>query len=419
MASILAYYIDSFILKGAEVPPPLEGIKVIDMSQIYFGPGGAVYLADQGADVIKVETLRGDSMRHRYTSPYLTQFNLSKPFLSLNRNKKSISLDIGTAEGQKIVFDLCSSADVFILNMRPGAEKKFGLDFDTLSQINEKLIYVSISGFGNEGPDASLPAYDIVLQAKSGILSLRRHPDGTPVPYPIMFSDMSGCMSLSYSVMLALWEREKTGIGQKVECSLLNQALAMQMQQLIWIENEEDSLAGEAPSAMASCYQCSDDEWIAIVVMEANQWTALCKVLELEHLVNHPKFNTYEGRVKNALELGELISGIFFTKTSDYWILKLKEGAVPSSIVQDRNDLLLDDQVVANRMILSDIHPSVGTLNYVMPPFKMSSHNYINSARLPAPLLGEHSKEILDSLGYREEEIQSLVNRNIVRTNSE
>ena len=128
------------------MPPPLEGIKVIDMSQIYFGPGGAVYLADQGADVIKVETLRGDSMRHRYTSPYLTQFNLSKPFLSLNRNKKSISLDIGTAEGQKIVFDLCSSADVFILNMRPGAEKKFGLDFDTLSQINEKLI--SISAFG-------------------------------------------------------------------------------------------------------------------------------------------------------------------------------------------------------------------------------------------------------------------------------
>ena len=114
-----------------------------------------------------------------------------------------------------------------------------------------------------------------------------------------------------------------------------------------------------------------------------------------------------------------MISGIFFTKTSDYWILKLKKGAVPSSIVQDRNDLLLDDQVVANRMILSDIHPSVGTLNYVMPPFKMSSHNYINSARLPAPLLGEHSKEILDSLGYKEEEIQSLVNRNIVRTNAE
>ena len=188
---------------------------------------------------------------------------------------------------------------------------------------------------------------------------------------------------------------------------------------MIWLENEEDSLPSEAPSAMASCYQCSDEEWIAIVVMEANQWTALCKVLDLEHLVNHPKFNTYEGRVKNAPELGELLRGILFTKPSDYWILKLKEGAIPSSIVQDREDLLSDDQVVANRMIVSDIHPSVGALNYVMPPFKMSSHNYINAARLPAPLLGEHSKEILNSLGYKEDEIQSLVNRNIVRTNSE
>ena len=119
---------------------PLQGIKVIDMSQVYFGPGGAVYLADQGAEVIKIETIRGDAMRHRYTSPYLTKWNMSKPFLSLNRNKKSISLDIRTEEGKKIVSDLCKTTDVFILNMRPGTEKQFGLDFETLSKINDKLI---------------------------------------------------------------------------------------------------------------------------------------------------------------------------------------------------------------------------------------------------------------------------------------
>ena len=149
--------------------------------------------------------------------------------------------------------------------MRPGTEKQFELDFESLFKSNPKLIYVSISGFGSEGPDASLPGYDIVLQAKSGVLSLRKFPDGTPVPYPIMFSDMSGCMSLSYSVMLALWEREKTGKGQKIECSLFNQALAMQMQQLIWIENDQGSLPGNAPSAMASCYECFDDKWLSLI----------------------------------------------------------------------------------------------------------------------------------------------------------
>ena len=398
---------------------PLQGIKIIDMSQVYFGPGGAVYLADQGADVIKIETLRGDAMRHRYTSPYLTKWNLSKPFLSLNRNKKSISLDIRTHEGKQIVSDLCSTADVFILNMRPGTEKQFGLDYETITKINDKLIYVSISGFGSEGPDASLPGYDIVLQSKSGVLSLRKFPDGTPVPYPIMFSDMSGCMSLSYSVMLALWDREKTGKGQKVECSLLNQALAMQMQQLIWVEKDQGDLPGNTPSAMSSCYQCSDGIWIAIVVMEANQWAGLCNVLDLEHMIDDPKFNSYQGRSENASDLGELLGGIFPTNDSSYWITRLHNEGIPSSIVQERDELLVDDQILSNKMIVSDIHPHVGNLSYVMPPFKMSDHGYIDSARLPAPLLGEHTKEILRSLGYKEKEIQSLIEKNIVRTDSE
>tara|TARA_Y100000996_G_scaffold232579_1_gene183034 strand:- start:1852 stop:3057 length:1206 start_codon:yes stop_codon:yes gene_type:complete len=398
---------------------PLQGIKVIDMSQVYFGPGGAVYLADQGAEVIKIETIRGDAMRHRYTSPYLTKWNMSKPFLSLNRNKKSISLDIRTEEGKKIVSDLCKTTDVFILNMRPGTEKQFGLDFETLSKINDKLIYVSISGFGNEGPDSSLPGYDIVLQAKSGVLSLRKFPDGTPVPYPIMFSDMSGCMSLSYSVMLALWDREKTGKGQKIDCSLFNQALAMQMQQLIWVENDRGNLPGNSPSAMASCYECSDGKWIAIVVMESNQWAGLCRVLELDHLIEDSDYNSYENRVINASDLAELLRGIFPTKDSTYWIEKLNQESIPCSIVQERDDLLKDDQVISNKMIVSDTHPKVGKISYVMPPFKMSDHDYVKSARLPAPLLGEHTKEILKDLGYKDEEIQSFLDRNIVNQNIE
>lgn len=393
---------------------PLDGIRVVDMSQVYFGPGATVYLADQGAQVVKVETLRGDSMRHRYTTPYLHKWALSKPFLALNRNKRSVAVDVHTREGQGIVHSLAEWADVFVLNVRPGTESRLALDYDTLRGRNERLIYASISAFGREGPEAGMPGYDIVLQSRSGVLSTRRFPDGTPVPYPIMFSDMSGCMALSYAVMLALWQRERTGKGQRIDASLLNQALAMQMQQLVWVDNDPSPLPGSQATAMASCYECSDGRWLTIVVVEDYQWRALAGVLGLEHLADDADLATYEGRVQRASELGELVAGVFSTQGLEHWMERLRASGIPSAPVVQRDDLPADAQVVANRMLLEQDHPTVGRIRVVAPPFRLSESSDDLRVRSAAPTLGEHTDEVLGELGYSESSIATMRERGIV-----
>lgn len=394
---------------------PLAGINVVDMAQVFFGPGTAVYLADQGAEVIKVETLRGDAMRYRHTSPYLEQWGFSKPFLALNRNKRSVAVDIHYPEGQEIVHRLVEWADVFILNMRPGSEASFSLDQGTLIALNPRLIYASISAFGREGPEAHLPGYDIVLQSRSGILSTRRHPDGTPVPYPIMLSDMSGCMALSYAIMLALWEREKTGKGQGIDASLLNQALAMQMQQLVWVQGDSSSLPGARPNAMASCYQCADDLWLTIVVVEDHQWVSLCRVLELEHLTEESSLASYASRLDGAEDLGEILSAVFQTNPRAHWLEELRRAGVPCAPVVEREELADDPQTVANQMFLEQDHPVVGLVKTVAPPFHLSGTRDESRLRRPAPMLGQHTDEVLQEMGYDSDVVARLRQRGVVK----
>jgi crotonobetainyl-CoA:carnitine CoA-transferase CaiB-like acyl-CoA transferase len=394
---------------------PLEGINVVDMSQVFFGPGAAMYLAEQGAEVIKVEPLRGDSMRYRHTSPYLEARGFSKPFLSLNRNKRAIAVDVHTTEGQEIVHRVAKWADVFILNMRPGSEERVRMDYDTLNYLSPRLIYASISAFGREGPDASLPGYDIVLQSRSGILSTNRHPDGTPVPYAVMVSDMSGCIALSYAIMLALWEREKTGAGQRIDTSLLNQALAMQMQQLVWVEGDDSALPGARPTAMASTYRCEDDQWLTIVVVEDHQWKSLCRVLDLEHLAEDPALASYELRLQRAAELGELLSAVFETRPRGHWLEQLRGANVPSGAVVQREELARDPQAVANQMLLEQDHPVVGRVKMVALPFHLSGSRDETRLRRPAPSLGQHTDDILREMGYDAAAVSRLRQQGVVK----
>lgn len=394
---------------------PLVGIKVVDMSQVFFGPGAAVYLADQGAEVIKVEPLRGDSMRYRHTSPYLEERGFSKPFLALNRNKRGMALDVHTSEGQGVVYRLVRWCDVFILNTRPGSEARISMDYETLRQLNPRLIYASISAFGREGPDAHLPGYDIVLQSRSGILATRRYPDGTPVPYVLMISDMSGCMALAYAIMVALWEREKSGAGQRIDTSLLNQALAMQMQQLVWVSGDISPLPGTRTTAMASCYRCADDQWLTIVVVEDHQWRSLCRVLELEHLAEDPALASYELRLQRANDLGEVLSGVFQTQPREYWLEQLMSSGVPCASVVERDELPDDPQAIANQMFWEQDHPVVGRAKLVAPPFHLSRTRDETRLRRPAPVLGQHTDEILREMGYDAEAISRLHQQGVIK----
>ena len=387
----------------------------MDMSQVFFGPGTAMFLGDQGADVIKVEPLGGDGMRYKYASPFLWGLGLGKCFLGLNRNKRSISVDASADGGREIVHRLVERADVYILNMRPGTEARLGLDYETLSRINPRLVYASISGFGHEGPEARLPAYDIVIQARSGVMSTNKLPDGTPIPYVVMYADISGCMTLSYAIMVALWERERTGKGQKIDASLLHQGLAMQMQQLVWVENDESPMAGASPSAMSGSYRCSDGGHLAIVIQEERQYHALCEVLDLPEAATDPRFGTFQSRIDNAADLGELIGGVFGTRPLDEWVSTLKQAGVPVEAVVTRDQTLQDVQALANGMFWEQDHPHVGKVKVVAPPFSLSSHPSEERPCRPVPLLGEHTDETLAGLGYATEDIARLHEAGVVK----
>lgn len=394
---------------------PLDGVKVVDLARVFFGPGTAMYLADQGADVVKVESMEGESGRYKFSSPYLQKRGFSKAFLALNRNKRGISLDMRTADGQGILHRLARWADVFILNFPPGGEAKVSLGYEALAAINPRLIYVSVTAFGNQGPDASLPGYDIVLQAQSGILSTARNSDGQPIPSVVRMGDMSGSMALAYAVMLALWQRERTGKGQRVDTSILNAALAIQLEKLIWVEGDDSPPAGQEPSALYNTYRCRDNQWLAIVVMEEHQWRRLCPVLGLDHLADSPEFATFRSRMERAIELYEILQAVFETRPCDEWVRAMKLARVPCSKVVNRQDVPKDPQAIANQMFVEQDHPVVGKVTTVAPPFQLSGSRDERWLRLPTPALGQHTAEILRELGYDDAAISSYTQRAIVR----
>jgi len=391
------------------VPGALAGVKVLDLSQMWAVPGAGMYLADQGADITKVEPPWGDDARRLVTATPLNGEN--RHFLLVNRGKRGIVVDITNPEGRGIVYRLIQGMDVLLHNFRPGVAERLGYGYETLRPLNPRLIYVAVTPFGVKGPYADKRAYDLVTQGLTGILSRRRMPDGTPIEAPVWVADCSAPMLIAYGVALALLARERTGRGQKVETSLLAAAIAMQSVEMVR-GVEEVNPTSYAVQAMFAPYRCRDGEWLVLVVANNEQWNRMCKVLGIAHVATDPAFSTALARSERSPELASILKAVFATKPRDEWLELLQAEEVPCAPVLDREEVFTHAQVLENELIVEVDHPRAGRLRLMGVPVRLSETP--GALDLPAPAFDQHTDEVLRELGYTADEIRALREKGIV-----
>lgn len=385
----------------------LDGLTVLDLAQNYAGPGVSMYLADQGANVIKVEPPGGDATRAWGPSPLLR--GTAKGFLAVNRNKRSVSVDLTQPEGRKFVHELVRTADVAIVNLRADAAMRLGIDYATLAAINPRLIYGAVSGYGDNGSWAGRPSYDSIIQGMSGSLE-RSLAAGAPSRYGFFIADTSAPMLMAYGITLALLDRERTGRGQKVDTSLLQAAIAMQSTQFVTLEGENARREGEGDTAI----RCADDRFISVAAHTERQFVALVDLLELDHVLASPEFLSEDHNVSVLMRTfrQEMIQA-YRKRPAAEWISLLTDADIPCGPILTRAEVLEHEQVIANDMIERIDYPGVGEVTVLGVPVHLSERP--GSVRLRPPLLGEHTDEIAAEAGYTAEQVVALRARGVLR----
>lgn len=385
---------------------PLEGLRVIDLTHAGAGPYGTMLLADMGADVIKIEPKEGDLFRKIYDGA----------FLVYNRNKRSLTLNLKTEEGKEILRKLIRKADVFVESFRPGTLEKMGFSFENLVKINPKIIYCSLSGFGSTGPYAGRRAFDPIIQAMCGSMASTGEPDRPPVRNSGSFIDFGTGTLMAYGILAALILREKTGKPQKVDVSLFDTAVSWMGYWLTYYV-----LSGNLPEKFGTGWRAyvpyklfkTKDRPIYIGVYDEEAWKNFCDVLGLENVKNNPKFSTNESRVKHRDELEKIIENRLMEMSCEEVENKLVKVGVPCGPLLTVADLLKNPQLLARNMIIKLKHPEKGfKVEATGIPLKIFGVE--EKIRYQPPSKGEHTKEILKELGYKEEEIFELKKKNIV-----
>jgi crotonobetainyl-CoA:carnitine CoA-transferase CaiB-like acyl-CoA transferase len=385
---------------GPEQPGALAGMRVLDLTQVMSGPFCTMILADLGADVIKIESpAAGDQTRKSWG--YAVRGEDSRAFLSLNRNKRSVALDLKTAEGLAHLRALVRTADVVIENFRPGVAKRLGVDYETLSADQPSLIYASISGFGQTGPYANYPGYDLIAQAMTGVMSITGEPGGAPVKSGLPVADLGAGMFCAIGILGAYVERQRSGRGQYLETSLFESALALS----VW-ESTEFWATGEAPVALGSANRMSApyqaiataDGWVTIGANNEKLWRTLCAVLGRDDLVADPRFADNNLRMANRPELIGLLTPVFQTRTTDAWVAALLAAGVPAGPIRNYQEVLDGDpHVQARGMVQHFDHPVEGVVPVLASPIKLQRTPA--TVRTPPPLLGEHTEAVLAEAG--------------------
>ncbi len=386
---------------------PLSGLKVLDLSQIMAGPFCTMTLADLGADVIKVEKPNGGD-NSRQMGPYVQ--GESTCFAQINRNKRGIVVDLKNPQGRAIIHELAKWADVVIENYRVGVTAKLGVDYATLGKINPRLVYCSISGYGQTGPYASKGGFDLVAQGMTGIMTMTGEPGGRPLKSGIAVYDVGAGLTATYSILAAHIHALKTGEGQFIDISLVECGLP-------WFAWEAASYFAEGvvPSATGSRhrydapYQAFRTQDGYIVLGAANQrtWEALCtKVLERIDLMEDPRFLSNFDRIQNVDVLEATLETVFASDTTDYWVDRCAQAQVPCGPVNDFRQAMQDPHILARGMVQEVEHPRLGRMNVVGVPAKFSATP--GQVRSAAPVLGQHTEQVLGQIGMPPEQIAEL-----------
>lgn len=386
---------------------PLAGTKVLDLTNVMSGPYCTLMLADMGAEVIKIESFPDGDTSRRFEPKVNGE---SYCFAVLNRNKRSLALNLKTPQGIEVFRRLAKQADFIVENFRPDVKHKMGIDYEAVKQYNPGVIYGSVSGFGQTGPYAAKGGYDIVAQGVTGIMRMTGEPDGRPAKVGIAMNDIAAGTTLLYALLGAYIQRLKTGEGQYVETSLVEAGLA-------WTFWEFGAFfgGGERPTATGTRHRRSapyqafrtQDGYVTVGANSAKLWQSFCtRVVEKPEWVQDPRFADLPSRLKNVELLQEEIEAVFRSQPTAHWWSKLDQAGVPGGPVYTYEQCLEDPHIVAREMVVEMDHPTIGRMKAMGHPVKSSGE--LTKIRMPAPLLGQHTSPILEELGFGTDEVAAM-----------
>lgn len=393
---------------------PLAGVRVIDLTRIVAGPYCTMVMGDMGAEVIKIESPKKGDFSRYWGPPFAG--GESAYFFSLNKNKKSITLNLKTEKGREILRELVKKGDVLLENFRVDTMDRMGIGYEDLRKINPMLIYVQITGYGSTGPLRNKAGYDVIVSGEAGLMSITGEEDGGPVKVGVAITDVLTGLYGFGAIASALYARDRIGRGQKIELSLFETQVAT----LINIASSY-LIAGELPKRWGTAhativpYQAfrAKDDYVLIGVGSDDLWVKFCKVMDMPELAEDPRFRTNTDRVANRKECIRIVSEQVAKKEVAYWVEKCEEAGIPCGPINTLDKVFAHPQTKARKMVEEIDHPTAGRIKLVGIPVKLSETP--GAVRLPPPLLGQHTEEVLKELcGYNDEEIASLRREGII-----
>jgi len=390
---------------------PLSGFTILDLSAVLSGPLATTWLCDQGAEVIKVEAFDGDILRHVQKSAD----GLTTVFVSSNRGKQGIAIDLKTKAGIDIVKRMVPEVDVVVQNFRPGAIERMGLDYDSLKTINPKLVYCSISGFGTKGPYINKRIYDPIIQGLSGLTAVQGGPGRPPRMIRTLMPDVVTALTAAQAITAALLSRERTGEGQHVTVAMIDAMISLTWPSMMTghMLLDQDKVNHKAPDRGDDLIFKTSDGYITAAAVSESEWRGLCRALDREEWLNHERLNTPQGRTNNTDALSEVLSPILETKPSRYWLELFDQERVPCGPVLTPAEIPDNEQIIANELVDVLDHPSIGRIRQSRPAARFSeTPAHIQG---PAPKIGEHTRTILNQFDFSDTEIDDLYAQGVVR----